>query len=701
MAMVTAARFHGVELDPASSLAPRDGSSSAALVAWARDNGLWARAARLKWRHLIAEPVHGPAVLLLKDGSAALLLGASPSGEAVFLRDPAAPEGTRPTAVDEARLAALWDGTTILLRRGQADRREDPAFDFGWVLRLVLQQRALIRGTMVAALVLGLLGLAAPLMVMATLNRVLQQEGLSTLTMIVVFFVVVTLYEIGLTYARHNLLLTLSARIDARLNLYILERLLRLPLDYFERNPAGDITHRLSQVWRVRDFITGRIAAAVLDSAVLLFALPVLFVLNSFLASLVCVAAILLGLLTLIFVPAMRRVSSDAMKAETRKNAFMVETVHGIRTIKALAMETHRRAEWDVQVADATEGRVRAGRLAVWPTLLALPIEQFMARGIFLFGAYLAIIQPGSIGLGTLVAFMMLSMRVAAPFVSFSRMLTDIEDVRASVMQSGDILNAQPETPHGVLGARPKLTGAISFENVGYTYPGAANPALQNINLLINPGMVLGVVGRSGSGKSTLIRLLQGITRGYSGLIKFDDIELREIDLGHLRRSTGVVLQDSFMFRGSIRENILAGRPHVTVEDAIRAARLAGAEEFIERLPAGYNTLIEEGAANLSGGQRQRLSIARALINDPRLLILDEATSALDPESEALVSAGLRRMAVGRTLIIVSHRLASLVNCDAIVVIDKGGVEAVGTHDQLLEQSSTYRKLWMQQGANR
>ncbi|MGG5890612.1 peptidase domain-containing ABC transporter [Falsiroseomonas sp. HC035] len=699
--MVMAARFHGVELDPFSTLAPRDGSSPAALVAWARDNGLWARAARLRWRHLIAEPVHGPAVLLLKDGSAALLLGASPSGEAVFLRDPAAPEGSRPTPVDEARLAALWDGTAVLLRRGQADRKGEPPFNFGWLLRLVLQQRALIRGTVVAALVLGLLGLAAPLMVMATLNRVLQQEGLATLTMIVVLFLVVVLYEVALTYARHNLLLTLSARIDVRLNLYVLERLLRLPLDYFERNPAGDVTHRLGQVWRVRDFITGRIGAAVLDSAVLIFALPVLFILNSTLAALVCVAAALLGILTLIFVPALRRVSAEAMKAETRKNAFMVETVHGIRTIKALAMEPHRRAEWDVRVADVTEGRLRAGRLAVWPTLLALPLEQLMSRGLFLLGAYLVILNPQSMAMGSLVAFMMLSMRVAGPFVSFSRMLTDIEEVRAAVQQSAEVLNAPPETPSGVLGARPRLTGAISLQDVSYTYPGAAMPALQDFNLKIEPGTVLGVVGRSGSGKSTLVRLLQGITRGYSGLIRFDDVELREIDLAHLRRSTGVVLQDSFLFRGTIRENILAGRPHVTIEDAVRAARLAGAEEFIERLPAGYNTMIEEGATNLSGGQRQRLSIARALINDPRLLILDEATSALDPESEALVSAGLRRMALGRTLVIVSHRLASLVNCDAILVIDKGGVEAIGTHEELLERSMTYRKLWMQQGAKR
>ena len=178
-----------------------------------------------------------------------------------------------------------------------------------------------------------------------------------------------------------------------------------------------------------------------------------------------------------------------------------------------------------------------------------------------------------------------------------------------------------------------------------------------------------------GSGKSTITRLLQGINRDYTGFVKIDGADLREINLRHLRSSFGVVLQDNFLFRGSIRDNILAGRPGLTLDDAVRAARLAGAEEFIERMPNGYETYIEEGSPNLSGGQRQRLAIARALITDPRILILDEATSALDPESEALVNANLLRIARGRTMVIVSHRLSSLTECDQILVLEQGKVD--------------------------
>jgi ATP-binding cassette subfamily B protein len=246
-------------------------------------------------------------------------------------------------------------------------------------------------------------------------------------------------------------------------------------------------------------------------------------------------------------------------------------------------------------------------------------------------------------------------------------------------------------------GLRPRFAGAVSFEDVTFTYEGTKTPALRDVNFSVPEGTMLGIVGRSGSGKSTITRLLQGINRDYSGFLKIDGTDLREINLRHLRQSFGVVLQDNFLFRGSIRDNIIAGRPGLTLEDAVRAARLAGAEEFIERMPNGYETFIQEGSPNLSGGQRQRLAIARALITDPRILILDEATSSLDPESEALVNANLLRIARGRTMVVVSHRLSSLTECDQILVLDKGEAADMAPHNTLLERCSVYRQLWAQQ----
>ena len=298
---------------------------------------------------------------------------------------------------------------------------------------------------------------------------------------------------------------------------------------------------------------------------------------------------------------------------------------------------------------------------------------------------------------GSLFAFMMLSGRVAQPLVGAAGLTEKYLEVKTSIGLAAEVLNRPMESNAASGGLRPRFAGAISFEDVTFTYPTGQTPALERVSFSIPAGTMLGVVGRSGSGKSTITRLLQGINREYSGFVKLDGSDLREINLRHLRQSFGVVLQDNFLFRGSIRDNIISGRPGLTMDDVVRAARLAGAEEFIERMPHGYETYIEEGSPNLSGGQKQRLAIARAVITDPRLLILDEATSALDPESEALVNANLLRIARGRTMVIVSHRLSSLTECDQILVLEKGQVMDIAPHRVLLERCAVYRQLWAQQ----
>ena len=293
---------------------------------------------------------------------------------------------------------------------------------------------------------------------------------------------------------------------------------------------------------------------------------------------------------------------------------------------------------------------------------------------------------------------MMITGRVAAPLIGIARLMDDLQEVRLRrrLRAVGHQQQARIRQSRRA-GLRPKVEGALQFNDVNYTYPGTKTRALDGVTFEVPAGTMLGLVGKSGSGKSTIARLLQGITREYEGYLKLDGNDLREINLAHLRRNLGVVLQENFLFRGTIRENIIAGRPGLTLTDAVRAARLAGAEEFIERMPNGYETWIEEGSPNLSGGQRQRLAIARALIHDPRLLILDEATSALDPESEALVNANLTRIGKGRTMVIVSHRLTSLTDCDQILVLDKGKVLDMAPHPVLLERCSVYRQLWLQQ----
>ena len=254
-----------------------------------------------------------------------------------------------------------------------------------------------------------------------------------------------------------------------------------------------------------------------------------------------------------------------------------------------------------------------------------------------------------------------------------------------------------PEREVGQHTVAPPITGSIDFKQVTFQYPGSATPALDRVSFSVEEGQVIGVVGRSGSGKTTLTRLIQGLHNAQAGLIQLNGTDVRHMDLGHLRRNIGVVLQDSVLFRGTIRQNIAAANPEASLEEVIEVARLAGAEEFIARLPHSYETHVEESATNFSGGQRQRLAIARALLLRPKLLLFDEATSALDPESEAIIQQNLDQIAAGRTLIVVSHRLSSLVTADAILVMEGGRVVDFAPHHTLLERCDVYRHLWDQQ----
>jgi ATP-binding cassette subfamily B protein len=261
----------------------------------------------------------------------------------------------------------------------------------------------------------------------------------------------------------------------------------------------------------------------------------------------------------------------------------------------------------------------------------------------------------------------------------------------------GEVMNRPSEGRASAGGLRPDLAGEISFDEVTFRYPGSSAAALDRASFTIPAGSVVGIVGRSGSGKTTLTKLIQGLYSVQEGIVRFDRTDAREIELSHLRRQIGVVLQENFLFRGSVRDNIAAAKPESTFEEIVAAAEASGAAEFIERLPQGYSTLLEENASNLSGGQKQRLSIARALLSKPRILVLDEAASALDPESEAIFIRNLSRIAVGRTVIMISHRLSTLVNAHAILVMQQGRLVDSGRHEELLTRCETYQQLWNQQ----
>ncbi|KXV02254.1 ABC transporter ATP-binding protein [Gluconobacter potus] len=696
---MAAARYHGLELDIRDFAAEpgEDSPSPATLARWLNEQGAVAKGMRLRWRYLVKIRNSPPVVLMFKDGSAGLMVRADAEKGVVWLRDPMGGEGDTPVPVDELRLMQVWTGDVLLVKRRRDESEADAKFDLLWFAKMVLREKKVMRDIAFASLILSILQIFPALIVMQVVDRVVNYHSMATLISLSGFVIILSFYEILLTYARRELSLILSTRLDARISLHAFNRLLALPLEFYEREQTGEILGRFMAVFKVRDFLTGQLMSTLLDLFTLIVILPVLFVMSPTLAWMTLAGAGCIGLIVVMFLPSVTRVIGRQVLAEMKRGSILYETVAGIRTVKTLALETTRRELWDERTADVVRWKLAAGRMASWPQTLVMPFEIFINRGIILVGAYLILTNASSMQAGALMGFMMLGGRVASPLVNLAKLMEAFNEVSVSLSEAGLVLNQPTETKALTTGMRPVVKGALSFSHVDFCYPGSTTKALNDVTFDIPAGTMLGLVGRSGSGKSTITRLLQGVSRNYTGYLRLDGVDLREINLTHLRRSFGVVLQDNFLFRGTIRDNITAGRPGLTIDDAIRAARLAGAEEFIERMPAGYDTWIEEGSTNISGGQRQRLAIARAVISDPKLMILDEATSALDPESEALVNANLQRIGKGRTMVIVSHRLSSLVNCHQIAVMDQGKLVDIAPHRILLERCEIYRMLWLQQ----
>ncbi len=697
-----AARHHGVHLSADQlvrehALGPGEASPREIATVGAA-HGLTLAEIRLRGRAFSQLARSVPAILRLKNGNSVLLTAVAGKGETATatVLDPAVGEAT-PLLTELSRIAAATESVLLMRRDGENRDAADQPFGFGWLIKQVLTERRQFRDIAIAAGMMSVLALAPAIFWQLVVDRVLAHRSLATLNVLAGGMAVIIATDMLFGYARRSLILFATARIDARLSACVFNRLLDLPIDFFERTPTGMLTRDVNEIWRIRTFLTGQLFGTMLDGMVLLVILPAMFWFSPPLAGVVLALGALMVLIVAGFLPFIRKRTSRAFLAEGRQNAFLVETVQGVRTVKSLALEPRRRQGWDHHVASAVRLRQHAGALANLAQTLIAPLEKLMTSGVIALAAYSALTTGDAVYLGTLMAFGILAQRVAQPLVQLAHLIQQFDEANRAVRTVAAVINQAPEEGRNAGGSVAPIKGRIEFEAVRFRYAAATTPALDRLSFTVPAGTIFGIMGRSGSGKTTITRLLQGLHRQYEGLIRIDGTDIRAIDLDHLRRSTGVVLQDSFLFSGTVRDNIAASCPTASFEQVATAARMAGAEEFIERLARGYDTLIEEGSANLSGGQRQRIAIARALLVDPKLLILDEATSALDPESEAIVNANLRRIAEGRTVVVISHRLASLVAADAILVLDRGSAVDVARHGELLERCALYRRLWNQQ----
>jgi subfamily B ATP-binding cassette protein HlyB/CyaB len=668
------------------------------LLRCARSAGLKAKVVHLPKNELSHLKKALPAIVTLRNGSSMVLLrlDGGPEDVRLILQDPNA-DSEALLIIDPIRFEQAWSGDVILVKRNYELSDESQPFSIGLVAAFIFRERWVVRDVAISAVVLSLLALS-PIMFWRLLSdKVIYYKAYNTFFVVCLAMLVLVIFEAVFAYVRQFLIVHLTTRIDVKLSTYMFDKVLNLPMDFFERTQTGTITYDMNQMWKIRLFLMGQIFGTVLDSTTLLIFLPIMFFFSPIMTMVVLVSCGLMVVWIVAMLPAYRRRSQAVEVAESERGALLVQTIFGIRTVKSLALDARQRHHWDVLTARVAKLRFAEGMLGNLIQACVRPLERFAVSGSYAVGVYFALTTNDPVYVGALFAFLMLSQRVSGPLLQMAKLINQYDEARIAVAVVAKLVNQRPEEGRSGNGVRRPIEGHIEFSKVTFRYSGAASPALDAVSFDIPKGTTLGIMGRSGSGKTTVTRLLQRLHSEYSGMIKIDGIDVREYDVDHLRRSLGVVLQDNFLFSGTIRENITAGKIDATFDEIVRAARLAGAEEFIERLPRGYETYIYEGSPNLSGGQRQRLAIARALIVDPKILILDEATSALDADSEAIVNANISRIAHGRTLVIISHRLSSLVTSDAILVLEQGVVMDVGRHEELLERCDIYSSLWHQQ----
>ncbi len=666
------------------------------LLRIAREAGFKAKAPRLTWEELGQLGQAFPIIARLTNGNSVVISGVRDQDgtSEVVVVDPLA---DRAGFIFVARdsFETLWKGEVVLIKRRYRLTDEKRPFGLRWFVPEILRQRSALAYVLVAGLTLHGIGLITPLFFQIVIDKVLVHNSQSTLIILGIGVTIASFFETAMTFLRNYLLLHATSKIDIRLAIRTFEHMLSLPLHFFESSSAGVTTKHMQQAERIREFFTGKLLSVFMDSWALVIFLPVLLLYSVTLTSVVLFFSLLVALSLFIVMPMFRRELENLYAAEGQRQALLVETIHGMRAVKSLALEPGLRQRWGQGSALSVTMQVRVGKISIGAQGLVGCMEKLSTIAIVWIGALK--VFDGSLTVGELIAIQMLASRVSSPLVQIVSLVNEAQQTALSVRMLGEIMNRRPEQELARTGLRPRLAGRVAMEGVSFYYPGMSTPALDSLSLTIETGTLVGVVGRSGSGKSTFLRLLQGLYLPQTGSIAFDGHDIRELDLTHLRRSLGVVLQDSFIFRGTVRENIAITLPGASFSEVVMAAGLAGADEFIQRLPQGYETMLEENASNLSGGQKQRLAIARALLTQPPILIFDEATSALDPESEAIVQANMAAIAKGRTVILVSHRLSSLTDADTIFVFDRGRIIDCAPHSTLLERCELYRHLWHQQ----
>jgi subfamily B ATP-binding cassette protein HlyB/CyaB len=584
----------------------------------------------------------------------------------------------------------LWDGELIVLQTKADAATSIAIFDFTWFIPAIIKYRKIFYEILLISITLQVIGLITPLFFQVVMDKVLVNSAYKTLNVIgfALFFTII--FDIVLTAIRSFAFSSTASKMDVELGSRLFTHLLTLPLPYFQSRRAGDSVARIRELENIRSFLTGNALSSALDILFSVVFFTAMFYYSKLLAFIVLGSVGGYLAISLLFTPVLRARLDVKFNKSAENQAFLVESLTGIDTIKSLAVEPRWRRRWEQQLATYVTTSLSVANIGVLATACVTFLNKSVTALILWVGAIQVINHDLSVG--QLIAFNMLAGQVSTPILRLAQMWSDFQQVGISMARLGDILNAKPELSEQRQ-SMPVISGRIVFHDVAFRYKPDGRNVIEQLNVEIQPGQTIGIVGRSGSGKSTFGKLLQRLYIPTDGRITIDGIDINTVGASSLRRQIGVVQQENVLFNRTIRENIALTDPSATLERVVECAKLAGAHDFVCALADGYGTVLGEQGGGLSGGQRQRIAIARALLGNPRILIFDEATSALDYESERAIQDNMKMICAGKTTIVIAHRLSAVRDADLILVMEKGRIVEIGTHDTLVKVGGIYHAL--------
>ncbi|HEX5646842.1 MAG TPA: type I secretion system permease/ATPase, partial [Nitrospira sp.] len=637
MCLLILARFYDLPADGSQLrhqfAQPGQPLSDTELLRAAKHIGLKSGMKQIAWNRLPNTPL--PAIAKRRDGRFVVL--AKIEAEKVLIQDPVE---ARPLVLSREQFESAWSGAVFLFTKRAHLRLQDMKFDFTWFIPAIVKYRKFLGEVLVASFFLQLFALLTPLFTQVVIDKVLVHKGFTTLHVLAAGMIALAIFEATLGGLRTYLFAHTTNRIDVGLGAQLFRHILALPLSYFEARRVGDTVARVRELEHIRQFLTSNSVTVVLDLFFTVVFLAVMWFYSPDLTLVVMASLPVYALLSVAITPAIRARLHEKFNRGADNQAFLVEAVSGIQTVKAMAVEPPLLRKWEEQLAGYVKASFRATSLMTIAGQVATGVQKITTVAVLWVGAYRVI--DGSLSIGQLIAFTMLSAQVTGPLLRLVNLWQEFQQVGISVQRLGDVLNSQPEPSYNPNRTTlPQVAGHITFEDVTFRYRPDGPEVIRKVSFAVAPGQVIGMVGRSGSGKSTIAKLIQRLYVPERGRILVDGVDVAQVDPAWLRRQVGVVLQENFLFNRSVRDNIALTDPGVGMERVIQAAKLAGAHDFILELPEGYDTTVGEHGCSLSGGQRQRIAIARALVANPRILIFDEATSALDYESEAIIQQNM------------------------------------------------------------